>query len=102
MFCAIRALILLRGRSRDGETTQTKCQSIGEKAKALDAKIEAAGGLAEFWLERQRDARARGESYYRRLVDPVTDEVIAELETCPTCNDEDARGCGAVCPDCNF
>ena len=81
---------------------QTKCQSMVEKAPALDAEIEAAGGLAEFWLQRQRDALARGERYYQRLVDPVTDEVIAELETCPTCNDEDARGSGAVCPDCDF
>ncbi len=81
---------------------QTKCQSIVEKARALDAEIEAAGGLAAFWLQRQRDARARGDRYYRRLVVPVTDEVIAKLETCPTCNDEDARCSGAVCPDCDF
>ena len=55
-------------------------QSLVEKARALDAEIEAAGGLAEFWLQRQRDARTRGDRYYTRLVDPVNDEVIAELE----------------------
>ncbi len=50
-----------------------------EKAKALDAEIEAAGGLAGFWLRQQRQALDRGEPYYTRLVDPTTDEVIAEL-----------------------
>ncbi len=59
---------------------QAKRQSIVEKARALDAEIEAAGGLQSFWLQRQRDARVRGDRYYRRLVDPVTDEVLAELE----------------------
>ena len=53
--------------------------TLAEKAKALDTRIEAAGGLAAFWLQRQREARDRGKPYYTRLVDPVTDEVIAEL-----------------------
>ena len=59
---------------------QTTRQSNVEKARALDAEIEAAGGLQSFWLQRQRDARACGVRYYRRLVDPVTNEVLAELE----------------------
>jgi hypothetical protein len=59
---------------------QGKRQSMVEKARALDAEVEAAGGLQSFWLRRQRDARARGDRYYTRLVDPLTDEVVAELE----------------------
>ena len=51
-----------------------------EKAKALDAQIEAAGGLAAFWLRQQRQARDRGERYYTRLVDPDTGCVVAQLE----------------------
>ena len=63
------------GRSHDGGRTV----ALMEKAKMLDAAIEAAGGLAAFWLRRQHEARDRGERYYTRLVDPATDEVIAEL-----------------------
>ena len=59
---------------------QDKRHSLVEKARALDAEIEAAGGLQSFWLQRQRDARARGDRYYTRLVDPVTAEVLAKLE----------------------
>jgi len=53
--------------------------TLAEKARALDAEIEAGGGLAEFWLQRQREARERGERCHTRLADPVTDEVLAEL-----------------------
>ena len=63
------------GWSRDGERTVT----LLETAKMLDTQIEASGGLSAFWLQRQREARDRGERYYTRLVDPTTDEVIAEL-----------------------
>ncbi len=63
------------GRSRDGGRTVT----LVEKAKMLDAQIRAAGGIAALWLQRQREARDRGERYYTRLVAPATDEVIAKL-----------------------
>ena len=50
-----------------------------EKARELDTQIEAAGGLAAFWLQRQREARERGEHFYTRLIEPDTDRVVAEL-----------------------
>ena len=54
--------------------------SIVEKAKRLDAEIAAGGGLGPYWITRQKAARARGEAYYTRLVDPATDEVVAEWD----------------------
>ena len=53
--------------------------TMAEKARALDAQIEDAGGLAELWLQRQREARDRGERYYTRLIEPDTDRAVAEL-----------------------
>ncbi len=53
--------------------------TLVEKAKTLDAEIAAAGGLAAFWVRVQRAKRERGETYYTRLVDPATDEVVAEF-----------------------
>ena len=52
--------------------------TLVEKARALDAQIEAAGGLGPFWIEDQKARRDRGEPYYARLVDPATGELIAE------------------------
>ena len=54
--------------------------TLVEKAKQLDAEIEAAGGLAAFWVRRQKANRTRGEPYYTRLVDPATDTVVAEWD----------------------
>jgi len=51
-----------------------------DKAKALDVKIEAAGGLGPFWIADQKGRRERGETYYTHLIDPATDEVVAEFK----------------------
>ena len=51
--------------------------TLVEKAKALDAQIAAAGGLGPFWIADQHARRDRGESYYTRLIDPATGEVVA-------------------------
>lgn len=50
-----------------------------ETAKALDAKIAAAGGLAAYWTAEQAKAKAAGKRSYSRLIDPVSGKVVAEV-----------------------
>jgi len=54
--------------------------TLVEKARALDAQIAAAGGLGPFWIAHEKAKRDRGEPYYTRLVDPATDEIVAEWD----------------------
>lgn len=61
--------------------------SMVERAKRLDAEIRAAGGLKAYWEREQRDRCAQGIPHYKRLIDPVTDEVVAEIDCdrgCPS------------------
>ena len=51
--------------------------TLVDTAKALDAQIAAAGGLARFWIAEQQVRRDRGETYYTHLTDAGTGEVVA-------------------------
>ena len=53
--------------------------SMLDKARKLDAEIAEAGGLAAHFIRENTRLRAGGKPYYTRLIDPVTDRVIAEL-----------------------
>ncbi len=44
------------------------------------AKIMTPEEILQFWIDRQQADKERGEFYYRELVDPITDKVIAEIE----------------------
>ena len=54
--------------------------SMVERAKRLDAQIAAAGGLKAYWERAERAKCAHGVPHYKRLIDPVTGEVVAEIE----------------------
>ena len=56
-----------------------KAGSMLDKARKLDAEIAAAGGLAAHFVRENTRLRPEGKPHYTRLIDPVTERVIAEL-----------------------
>ena len=49
----------------------------GQPLTSAEIKSLSPEQIVLFWVERQKSARARGESHYTHLIDPVSDEIVA-------------------------